>query len=138
MSELRDSVQNLERRLSSRPLPPDAEPLEAVLKGKAIELWSDLLGERLWLAADEQDVLRLGEPRGAVYTAAEARLVCRITDKATVREVHRWKRNFNGVVLTGAIGGQDRLPPITSHCHTMCPPGPTPGGAGEGPGPDAG
>ena len=98
MSELRDFVHNLERRLASQPSPPEAEPLEAVLKGKAIELWSDLLGEVLWLVADDEDVQRLGEPRGSVYTAVEARLVCRITDPKVVAQVHAYKRRFDGVV----------------------------------------
>ena len=98
MSELRDFVQNLERRLASQPPPPEVEPLEAVLKGRAIELWSDLLGERLWLVVDEEDAARLGEPRGSVYTASEARMVCRITDPKMVREIHSWKHIFTGKV----------------------------------------
>lgn len=71
--------------------------LEAVLKGKAIELWSDQAG-RLFLVADEEDARRLGEPRGEVYTAAEARMVIQVTDPETVLEIHRWKREFNGRV----------------------------------------
>jgi hypothetical protein len=73
-------------------------PLEHVLKGRAIELWSDALGERFWLVADEADAARLGEPRGTVYTAAEARQVVRIGDPAAVAEIHRWKRKFEGVI----------------------------------------
>jgi len=69
-------------------------PLEAVLKGHAIELWSDALGERFWLVADEADAATLGEPRGSVYTAAEARLVIQIADPASVAEVHAFKRIF--------------------------------------------
>jgi hypothetical protein len=72
--------------------------LEDVLKGLAIELWSDSLGERFWLVADEADAARLGEPRGTIYTAAEARRVVQIGDPATVAEVHAWKREFDGVV----------------------------------------
>lgn len=75
-----------------------ADSLEMVLKGKAIELWSDLCGEVLWLVADEDDVARLGEPRGSVYTAAEARMICRITDPKMVREIHAYKRKFDGKV----------------------------------------
>jgi hypothetical protein len=72
--------------------------LEDVLRGRAIELWSDALGERFWLVADEADAARLGEPRGTVYTAAEARRVVQIGDPATVAEVHAWKRRFEGVI----------------------------------------
>jgi len=72
--------------------------LEMVLKGSAIELWCDLLGEVFWLVADEDDAALLKEPRGTTYTAAEARLVCRITDPEMVREVHTCKRTFNGKV----------------------------------------
>ena len=74
------------------------ESPEAVLKGRAIELWSDGLGERFWLVADEADAARLGEPRGSVYAAAEARRVIQIGDAATMSEVNRWKRKFEGVV----------------------------------------
>ena len=74
------------------------KPLEDVVKGRAIELWSDALGERFWLVADEADAARLGEPRGTVYTAAEARRVVQITDAATVAEIHSWKRRFDGVI----------------------------------------
>ena len=39
-----------------------AEPLETTLKGRAIELWSDLAGERLFIVADEEDAAKLGCP----------------------------------------------------------------------------
>ena len=42
------------------------ESLEDVLKGLAVELWSDVLGERFWLVASEEDAARLGEPRGTI------------------------------------------------------------------------
>ena len=79
------------------------QPLEAVLKGQAIELWSDALGERFWLVADEDDAALLAEPRGAIYTAVEARRVVQITDPATVREVHEWKRRFDASIRD--VGG---------------------------------
>ena len=72
--------------------------MESVLKGKAIELWSDALGQRFWLVADEEDAAKLGEPRGTVYTAAEARRVIEIGDPATVAKLHEWKRRFDGVI----------------------------------------
>ena len=72
--------------------------LESVLKGLAIELWSDA-ADRLFIVADEDDARRLGEPRGSVYTAAEMRRVVQIRDPAIVLEIHEWKRTFNGRLL---------------------------------------
>ena len=69
--------------------------LESVLKGLAIELWSDA-ADCLFIVADEDDTRRLGEPRGTVYTAAEVRRVVQIGDPAIVLEIHEWKRTFNG------------------------------------------
>jgi hypothetical protein len=69
--------------------------LESVLRGLAIELWSDAAGG-LFIVADEDDARRLGEPRGTVYTAAEMQPVVQITDPAIVLEIHEWKRTFNG------------------------------------------
>jgi hypothetical protein len=71
--------------------------LEDVLKGSAIELWSDAAG-RLFIVADEDDARRLGELRGTVYTGAELRRVVQIGDPAFVLEIHEWKRAFNGRV----------------------------------------
>jgi hypothetical protein len=73
------------------------EPLEDVLKGLVIELWSDATG-RLFIVADEDDARRLGEPRGTVYTAAEMRRVVQVGDPAIVAEIHAWKRRFDGCV----------------------------------------
>jgi len=72
----------------------EPESLETVLKGLAIELWTN--GESFWLVADETDAARLSEPRGRVFTAAEARLMVRIADPAIVAEVREWKRRFDG------------------------------------------
>lgn len=74
--------------------PGEPEPLEAVLKGLAIELWSDRAG-CLFIVADEEDARRLGEPRGTVYTADELRRVVQIGDPAIVLEIHEWKRRFD-------------------------------------------
>ena len=76
----------------------ESKTLETFLKGSAVELWSDALGERFWLVADEEDAAKLGEPRGTVYTAPEARRVIQIGDPATVAEIHEWKRRFDGVI----------------------------------------
>jgi len=89
---------SIARRALEQPKEPgQPEPLEDVLKGLAIELWSDAAG-RLFIVADEDDARRLGEPRGTVYTAAEVRRVVQIGDPATVLEIHEWKRSFNGRV----------------------------------------
>ena len=89
---------SIARRALDRPKEPrQPEPLEDVLKGLAIELWSDAAG-CLFIVADEDDARRLGEPRGTVYTAAEMRRVVQIGDPATVLEIHEWKRKFNGRV----------------------------------------
>lgn len=87
---------SIARRALEQTLEPKLmESLEDVLKGRVIELWSDFSGG-LFIVADEDDALRLGEPRGAIYTAAEVRRVIRIGDPTVVREVHDWKRTFNG------------------------------------------
>jgi hypothetical protein len=98
MSDYLEIAREIMRYRQRAPTPDSAKPLEHVLKGKAVELWSDILGERFWLVADEDDAMLLGEPRGSIYTAAEARLVVHITDPSIVAEVHRWKRGFNGTV----------------------------------------
>jgi hypothetical protein len=72
------------------------EPLEAVLKGYAVELWCDALGERLWIVADEEDAATLGESRGLIYTAPEVRRIISIRDRKTVAEIHTWKTQFGG------------------------------------------
>lgn len=78
--------------------PDSVTPLEDVLKGHALELWSDSLGERFWLVADEDDARLLSEPRGLIYTASEARLIVQIRDSSVVAEVHRWKGQFNATL----------------------------------------
>ncbi len=89
----------MEEATTIGPEPSDEHPaVETVLKNLAVELWSDALGERFWLVADEADAARLPEARGTVYTAAEARLIVQIGDSAIVSEVHDWKRQFDGVV----------------------------------------
>jgi hypothetical protein len=101
--QMSDYLEIARRVLRERRRTPEtelAESLEAVLQGKAVELYlSD--GNRLFIVADEDDASRLGEPRGAVYTAAEVRRVVQIEDPATVREIHEWKRIFNGRLREG-------------------------------------
>ncbi len=85
---------------------PESNPAEAppsdALKGYAVCLYSDLVGENLWIVADEEDAERLieqGERRGAIYTRAESRLVARIDDPEIVTQVHAFKREFNTRML---------------------------------------
>ncbi len=71
------------------------KPLERVLKGTAVALYSNLVKQTLWLVADEEDARKLGEPRGTVYTADEIRLVTTIDDPQIVKAVHGLKEKFN-------------------------------------------
>jgi hypothetical protein len=73
-----------------------SEPLEAVLKGHAVELWCDVLRERLWIVADEEDAATLGEPRGSLYTAPEVRKIISIRDRDIAAAIHAWKKQFGG------------------------------------------
>jgi hypothetical protein len=76
---------------------PETLPLDEALKGRAVELYlAD--GDRLFIVADEADAAKLGEPRGTIYTAAEARCIVQVADPNVVAEVHRWKREFNATV----------------------------------------
>ncbi len=78
-----------------------SEPLEVVLKGRAVELWPTAAG-RLFLVADEDDprrtITRFGAQRGEIYTAAEARRIIAVNDPAAVAEIHDWKRQFDGKI----------------------------------------
>jgi hypothetical protein len=73
------------------------QPTEDVLKGRAVELYlAD--GDRLFIVADEADAVKLGEPRGTVYTAAEVRCIVQVEDPNVVAEIHCWKREFNATL----------------------------------------
>ena len=86
---------SIARRALERPeAQSQPESLEDLLKGLAIELWSNDAGS-LFLVADEEDARRLGEPRGTVYTAEEMRRVVQIGDPTIVLEIHEWKRRFD-------------------------------------------
>lgn len=81
--------------------PAEVHPSDA-LKGYAVCLCSDLVGENLWIVSDEEDAERLiqqGERRGAIYTRAESLLVTRIDDPEIVKQVHEFKREFNTRML---------------------------------------
>jgi len=78
----------------------ETQSLEAVLRGRTVELWSDWAG-RLFIVADEEDAKRLmaeGFNRGEIYTAAEARRIIAVNDAAVVAEIQAWKRRFDGAV----------------------------------------
>jgi hypothetical protein len=98
MSDYLKIAREVMRERQTAPAPEAANPLESVLKGHAIELWSDASGERFWLVADEEDAVVLREPRGTIYTAAEVRCIVQIADPNVVAEVHRWKQEFNGTL----------------------------------------
>lgn len=109
--EATKSESRCEHPQSVKAEPEREAELEALLKGFAIELWSDALGERFWLVADETDAASLREPRGTVYTAAEARRIIQIGDPAIVAEIHKWKRHFDGVIReqNARVEGKDGL-----------------------------
>ena len=97
--------------IARRAMNREPETLEAVLRGLAVELWSDASG-RLFLVADEQDARLLTEgqhvPRGSIYTAAEARCIATIRDPDVVHEVASWKAAFDATVrevVEGEHGG---------------------------------
>jgi hypothetical protein len=72
--------------------------LEDVLRGQAVALFSDLLGERFWIVADEDDAALLvadGERRGSIYTVDEVRAIAVIRDPEIAAEIHRLKRTFD-------------------------------------------
>ena len=61
-------------------------------------LYSDLVGENLWIAADEDDAQILvsqGERRGQIYTPEEVRLIIRIADAGIVKQIHAFKSELN-------------------------------------------
>jgi hypothetical protein len=82
--------------LSASGLPP--EKLPPIVKGQAVCLYSDLVGENLWIAADEDDAQILvsqGERRGQIYTPKEVRLIIRSGDPEIVKQAHAFKSKLN-------------------------------------------
>lgn len=71
-------------------------PLEQLLKGQAIELWSPIT-ENIWLVADEEDAQHLMHPRHVVYTAEEFRLLLKLPP-GTAAEVHAWKQGLGATI----------------------------------------
>lgn len=107
MNDYLKIARSVMRERQRAPMAESAKPLKATLQGLALELWSDTLGERFWLVADESDAMLLGEPRGTIYTAAEAHRVVQIADPSVVAEVHRWKREFNATIRATSRGVED-------------------------------
>jgi len=75
--------------------------VRAKLKDHAIRIWSELVGEDVWLVADDEDAQRLGEPRGRVYTLAEAKVLAGARRSRQILEVHDWKKTFDAVLTEG-------------------------------------
>lgn len=90
-----------EAEADARPSADDSD-LPECLKGRAIELWSDAAGGRLFIVADEADAARLNQRRGEVLTADELRMVIQITDPEAAAEVLHWKRTFDGCLRARA------------------------------------
>ena len=106
-SELETALENIREHrdealtlLFASDRPP--EKLPPTVKGQAVCLYSDLVGEHLWLAADEADaeaLLTQGECRGRIYTPEEVKLVVRIADPEIVKQMHEFKQKFNTRML---------------------------------------
>ena len=73
----------------------------AKLKDHAIRIWPELVGEDVWLVAEDEDAHCLGEPRGRVYTLAEARVLAGARRSRQVLEVHNWKKTLDAVLTEG-------------------------------------
>src|SRR5437763_15386226 len=91
-----DELQAIADNMPASDLDPK-ESLEAVLKGRSVELCLKN-GDRLFLLADEEDVRLLGELRGSIYTGAEIRRIVAIGDPAVVARVHQYKRSLDATV----------------------------------------
>ncbi len=103
-----DSCLDIARRVMTDLRAPESDQavsLEAVLKGDAVGV-SLVDGDRLFIVADEHDAATLKMPRGQVYTAAEVRRVIAVNDPEAVAEIHKWKRQFDGVVREIRDGGR--------------------------------
>ena len=81
---------------------PSGYEVPRIVKGTAVCLYSNLVGDELWLAADEEDaeiLVSQGERRGRIYTREEVRLVIAIRDLAVVKEIHEFKQEFDTRIL---------------------------------------
>ena len=99
MSDYLKIARQVLRDLKAARVPENTELLERVLKGQAIELWSDSTSESYWLVADEHDAAALAERRGVIYTASEAQRIIEIADPEIVAEIRRWKRQFDATLV---------------------------------------
>ena len=78
-------------------LPPDTEAtLRLIRKGQAVCIASDLLGENIWIVADQEDaaLLQSQEPDAPCYDLGEVEILAALQDPELVREVHQFKRSF--------------------------------------------
>ena len=82
--------------LNASERPP--ERLPPIVKGQAVCLYSDLVEESIWIAADENDAQILvsqGERRGQIYNPEEVKLIIRIAEPEIVKQVHAFKSKLN-------------------------------------------
>ena len=103
MSRLQEEIDTIRNHrkealslLSASGIPP--EKLPPIVKGQAVCLYSDLVEEQIWIAADEADagiLVSQGEDRGQIYTPDEVKLIIRIADPEIVKQVHAFKSEFN-------------------------------------------
>ena len=92
---------------------PTTDPeatLSLVRRGQAVCLASDLLGEHIWIVADQEDadVLQTQEPGAACYELAEVAILAALQDPEIVREVHHFKRAFPRGTISGS-GGRGKV-----------------------------
>jgi hypothetical protein len=70
------------------------------LKGRVVELWSDLAGGRAFVVADEEDAQnatrKVGARRGEIWTPAETGAIAGICDESIGREIAVFKRTLDG------------------------------------------
>ncbi len=103
-------VEELGRLAMEESVPGSEDMSEAVqhsiggvwLKGRSVELWR--AGDLFWLVADDEDAIRLSEPRGTVYSAAEVERIATIADPEIVADVNWWKREFDGRIRSAERG----------------------------------
>src|SRR5262249_39128865 len=85
---------------------------DTTLKGRAVELWCDRTGGRVFIVADEEDaqeaMRRFSARRGEVWTPGEIELVSRIEDPAIRNEIAAFKCKLDGALSQGSIGKRGR------------------------------
>ena len=93
------------------PETPETErTLNLIRKGQAVCLACDILGENLWIVADQEDaaLLQTQEPGASCYDMAEVEILAALRDPEIVRELHQFKRALPGGRFTRS-GGREKL-----------------------------